>query len=100
MNAARHVLVGNDGVQSYVHTNDGAFAVDQMFAVLILWDSGATWRGWLSTMDRRFTPFSKADLEDDGFRRWLASLPDWVGDRMMSALDTPGLHLVWRRPDM
>jgi hypothetical protein len=99
MNAERHVLVDNGGVQPCVHTNDGAFAVEQMFAVLILWDSSGRWQGWLSTTDRRFTSFSTADLEDDGFRRWLTSLPDWVSDRMTSALYTPGLHLVWRRPE-
>jgi len=76
------------------------FAVDDVYAVMLLWSDRATvgWEGWLTTGDHRAMRFSAEELGEAAFQRWLARLPGWYPDRLVHALGNPGLHLVWRHP--
>jgi hypothetical protein len=74
---------------------------EDVFAVLLLWDAAelgpGSWIGWITTVNHRSACFCAADLHHDGFCAWLARLPGWEPARLTCAIDTPGLHLVWRR---
>lgn len=80
--------------------NQRAIAARELFAMLVLWDTGQRWVGWLTTVDHRRTQFTAADLEDTGFTRWLTALPGWAADassRLLYSVHIPGFHLIWRR---
>jgi hypothetical protein len=74
---------------------------EHVFAVLLLWEAAelgpGSWTGWITTVNRRSACFCAADLHHDGFCAWLERLPSWEPARLTRAIDTPGLHLVWRR---
>jgi hypothetical protein len=68
----------------------------------MVWDANdptPQWRGTLTTFDHRPVRFSQAELDDEAFQRWLRDLPGWDPTKLSHALMSPGLHLVWRRPE-
>lgn len=80
---------------------DAAVRSDELFAVTVVWGSqpSSGWKIWLTTTDRRRLCCSDDDIDDPALASWLARLPDWETRRLRIALERPGLHLVWRRPD-
>jgi len=70
-----------------------------IFSVLLLWGPSErhSWRGWVTTMDRRSAAFLSADLADPEIHYWLTGLPAWQSGELTRALEHPGLHQVWRR---
>lgn len=81
--------------------DDSLLLPEQLFAVMILWDAAeldpGTWIGWLTTVNHRSARFCSADLREVSFQTWLERLDGWEPARLAHAIETPGLHLVWRR---
>ncbi len=80
----------------------GCLAADDVAAVVVLWgvDEQLPWIGWLTTSERRSIAFSPRDMEDEQFQIWLGDLRDWMPGKLTRAATEPGMHEVWRSPDL